>query len=588
MKKLFLLILILASNLFGQGWNQIVTTTIIDPVKTDIFTNSSGIHILIQTYGNDIVYYKLNSAGDVEKTVPLETSGSFPSFPNIIGSNDKIYAVYKTVNNNNIDVIRVKYSTDNGSSWIWNPNLDRLTSDKFCNGVDAVYEPNYGVHTVWGLRDSDPNFETYYYRLNTVHSWVEPKTVTDASEAPYGGNPSVTVSPNRVHVSFNTDATTNDYGIGDVKTRDKFNGNWQTPQPVVSGSEQSVDERLLVRGDYLYLFYNCFISGNPNDLRFRTRNVNTTGWSGFTTIESGTLFDFEDSFEITKTTNDYIHLIYKKFIQFQGWNYTYKYYDGTSWSTPYSFDDYAINGRQIGLSSVSNDLFCTWVKWETPTKYMRFRQYDAIPLAPTGLTITEDVNHHPRLNWNANPEPDIHHYIIERYDTYGGGWQYLNQTPNCTTYTYTDETLTYCHAVPPAQCPDVRTFYFRVKAVDLHSPPFSSPPSNQVGTRLQGGPPSKIVADPGSNESIVYSLSQNYPNPFNPTTTINYSIKTVGEVTLKVYDMLGTEVASLVNEVKEPGNYSVTFNAANLPSGMYVYILSTGNFIETKKLILLK
>ncbi|MGB5530869.1 MAG: T9SS type A sorting domain-containing protein [Ignavibacteriaceae bacterium] len=85
-----------------------------------------------------------------------------------------------------------------------------------------------------------------------------------------------------------------------------------------------------------------------------------------------------------------------------------------------------------------------------------------------------------------------------------------------------------------------------------------------------------------------YRLSQNFPNPFNPTTTIEYSIKSPGDVSLKVYDILGTEVASLVNEVKEPGNYSVTFDAENLPSGMYVYILSTGNFIDTKKFIILK
>ncbi|NWG28709.1 MAG: T9SS type A sorting domain-containing protein [Ignavibacteriaceae bacterium] len=140
--------------------------------------------------------------------------------------------------------------------------------------------------------------------------------------------------------------------------------------------------------------------------------------------------------------------------------------------------------------------------------------------------------------------------------------------------------------MPPAQCPDVRTFYFRVTVVDVGS--HESPPSNQVEARLQGGPPPKIVVNPNSNELIEYSLSQNYPNPFNPTTTIDYSIKLAGDVTLKVYDILGTEVASLVNEVKEPGNYSVEFNAANLPSGIYVYRLTTGNFVDTKKLILLK
>jgi hypothetical protein len=88
--------------------------------------------------------------------------------------------------------------------------------------------------------------------------------------------------------------------------------------------------------------------------------------------------------------------------------------------------------------------------------------------------------------------------------------------------------------------------------------------------------------------SYEYSLCQNYPNPFNPTTTIHYSINSAGLVTLKVYDILGTQVASLVNERQEAGSYTVEFNAANLPSGIYFYMLTSGNFKETKKLILLK
>ena len=97
-----------------------------------------------------------------------------------------------------------------------------------------------------------------------------------------------------------------------------------------------------------------------------------------------------------------------------------------------------------------------------------------------------------------------------------------------------------------------------------------------------------IVKPSAGDKPSDYSLNQNYPNPFNPTTTISYSIKSAGDVTLKVYDMLGTEVAYLVNERQEAGNYSIEFNAAELPSGIYVYRLASGNFMETKKLVLLK
>ena len=85
-----------------------------------------------------------------------------------------------------------------------------------------------------------------------------------------------------------------------------------------------------------------------------------------------------------------------------------------------------------------------------------------------------------------------------------------------------------------------------------------------------------------------YFLSQNYPNPFNPTTTIKYQIPDAGFVTLKVYDVLGIETAILVNEEKLVGSYEAEFNAISLPSGVYFYRLQAGNYIETKKMVLMK
>ena len=85
-----------------------------------------------------------------------------------------------------------------------------------------------------------------------------------------------------------------------------------------------------------------------------------------------------------------------------------------------------------------------------------------------------------------------------------------------------------------------------------------------------------------------FILEQNYPNPFNPSTIIQYAIASRQFVTLKVYDVLGNEVSTLVNEEKPVGNYEVNFNAGGLSSGIYFYKLQTGSFIETKKMMLLK
>ncbi len=85
-----------------------------------------------------------------------------------------------------------------------------------------------------------------------------------------------------------------------------------------------------------------------------------------------------------------------------------------------------------------------------------------------------------------------------------------------------------------------------------------------------------------------YSLGQNFPNPFNPSTTINYQIPELNFVTIKVSDVLGREFTTLINEEKPAGNYEVEFNGTNLPSGIYFYRLQAGEFVETKKMVLLK
>ncbi len=98
------------------------------------------------------------------------------------------------------------------------------------------------------------------------------------------------------------------------------------------------------------------------------------------------------------------------------------------------------------------------------------------------------------------------------------------------------------------------------------------------------------VSSVNDNEMVVteYSLEQNYPNPFNPSTTISYSLAERGHVTVKVYDVLGKEVATLVNRERESGSYKVNFNASNLASGMYIYMIKAGDFTSSKKMMLVK
>ena len=117
-------------------------------------------------------------------------------------------------------------------------------------------------------------------------------------------------------------------------------------------------------------------------------------------------------------------------------------------------------------------------------------------------------------------------------------------------------------------------------------------------TKIEFDPDNWILKDIVGTTSVyevneipkTFALLQNYPNPFNPSTVISYQLSVDSYVTLKVYDLLGREVETLVNEFRQPGYYNSQFSILNykLPSGIYYYTLKAGDYIETKKMILLK
>ena len=87
---------------------------------------------------------------------------------------------------------------------------------------------------------------------------------------------------------------------------------------------------------------------------------------------------------------------------------------------------------------------------------------------------------------------------------------------------------------------------------------------------------------------LQYRLEQNYPNPFNPVTNLEFAISKTGYVTLKIYDVLGKEIRTLLNEIKQPGIYKVEFDGSSLSSGIYFYTINTQGFTDTKRMVLLK
>jgi hypothetical protein len=203
------------------------------------------------------------------------------------------------------------------------------------------------------------------------------------------------------------------------------------------------------------------------------------------------------------------------------------------------------------------------------------------PSKPQDLLVGSSTNYHPQLNWAANIEPDLANYKIYKKVTAEWGWQYL-ATTTATTY----EDLTEIYLTGGHQSFEHNIDY-RITAVDNQS--LESIPSDKVTARVAGA-----ALDKKGNEDYLtehptdYKLYQNYPNPFNPVTNIIYQIPKSGLVQLKVFDLLGSEVAELVNEEKAEGSYSINFDASNLPSGVYIYSLRVNDYIQNNKMTLLK
>lgn len=169
------------------------------------------------------------------------------------------------------------------------------------------------------------------------------------------------------------------------------------------------------------------------------------------------------------------------------------------------------------------------------------------------------------LNWTTASEINNSGFDIERSSVSGTWSKVGNVSGNGTStisnsYSFTDRNLAS------------GSYSYRLKQIDFNGNFEYFNLSSEV-----------IVGIP-----VKYDLSQNYPNPFNPSTKINYALPTDGQVSIKIFDMSGKEVMSLVNEVKTAGYYSVNFNASNLSSGIYFYSLSAADFTATKKMMLVK
>ena len=244
-----------------------------------------------------------------------------------------------------------------------------------------------------------------------------------------------------------------------------------------------------------------------------------------------------------------------------------------------NFDTGDLHGS-VDISGLTDSTVRVSFDWYIPENFTGpgFFQLDdvyievIIPVELTSFTASAKDGS-VTLYWTTATETNNHGFEIQRTHLSPrsikggkeGGWEKIGYmagygtTTEARAYSYTDSKVA------------AGTYTYRLKQIDFNG---SVDYSDEISVEII--------------KPLEYVLEQNYPNPFNPSTKIRFQISDIGFVSLKVYDIIGKEIATLVNEVISPGGYEYEFDATNFTSGMYFYKMRAGSFIETKKMILLK
>lgn len=247
-----------------------------------------------------------------------------------------------------------------------------------------------------------------------------------------------------------------------------------------------------------------------------------------------------------------------------------------------TLNDSAENG--IGNWTVSTGWAVNTVSYHSPTHSFAYAPYPASTVGTLTLTAPINMQSSPVVYLNFWTRYDLEagydFGYVEVSSNNGTTWQTVT-TVNATNLTWNQQSFDITRFVNSSTQMKIR---FRL--------------TSDVSIQGQGWWVDDIkltnyclgtVGVPGlTNVPKTFAIAQNYPNPFNPSTVIKYQIPKAELVTIRVYDLLGKEVAALVNEQKEPGYYEAVFDGSNLASGLYFYKIEAGSFVETKKMMLIK
>ena len=457
----------------------------------------------------------------------------------------------------------------------WHPEVTLVSTGFDASYPDiAVFEDN--VHVVWEDYRAGSKPQVYYKRsTDDGLNWNPGERLSIDPEV--SSNPAIAVAHNNVHVAW---PDYRDYGVSDTEIyyrRSTNNGDWFEPAiRLTNVLSFKWNCNIAAFDDNIHIVWDDDRSVSSFDIYYIRSTDNGITWSPEILLTNPSDLDYFPKVSISGN-NVFITWTSRR----GGIEEVYlrrSVDNGINWDPEQKLTSSNTLARTSQIASFDNNIHISWQDHRTGSPEVFYIR---------STNLGDDWSAETRLTFNAANKESISIASFQEKvhliwtDDRNTEWEvfYIKSIDNGVNW----EAEELISSIPiKSRSSRVSVFEKNVFVVWEDVP--SGAPDEIIFRRY-------ITPTSVDNEIISpqeFDIDQNYPNPFNPTTTIKYQIPELSFVTLKVYDVLGNEIATLVNEEKPVGSYEVEFNATGLPSGIYFYRLQAGSFVETKKMVLMK
>jgi hypothetical protein len=455
----------------------------------------------------------------------------------------------------------------------WQPDV-RLTNNLATSEFPALAVSISALHVVWH-DNRDGNYEIYYKRSTDAGvSWGTDTRLTNSTGS--SQYPSVTVSGQFVHAVW-MDVRDGNREIYYKRSSDG-GSNWGADVRLTTNTSISQEPSVSASGTVVHVVWEDYRDGNY-EIYYKRSTDGGVNWGADTRLTNSANYSSLSSINVSGTT---VHIVW---IDERDGNpevyYKRSTDGGTSWGTDTRLTN---NIYYSSLPSIAVSGANLHIAWEdkrdggNPEIYYKSSTDGGINWgADMRLTNNPANSEFPSI---AVIGSNVH---IVWYDARDGNAEIYNKRSTDGGVNWeTDTRLT--NSIQYSAFPSVAISGLTVHVVweDTRDADYEIYYKRNPTGIIQG------VQDIGTKTPSAFSLEQNYPNPFNPITNVKFSIINSGNVKIIVYDIMGREVQTLVNEKLQPGTYEATFDGSMLPSGVYFYHLTSGDFKAVKKMILVK